>query len=103
MTLQSTGDLNDAPPDGYLSVPPGEESSLVSLVNVSVVQAGAAAGSYTQTIGFELTIPGQLGAGAFDAQASAEVERGHPRFDEAGMCKDAFLKRNQTRRGVRST
>jgi hypothetical protein len=49
---------------------------LVSLANVSVVQAGAAAGSYTQTIGFELTIPGQLGAGVFNVHASAVVEPG---------------------------
>jgi hypothetical protein len=78
VTLQSTGDLFDAPAEGYVAVPPGEDISLVSLVNVSVVQAGAAAGSYTQTMGFELTIPGQLSAGAFDAQASAVVEPGSP-------------------------
>ena len=76
VTLQSTGDLTDAPPDGYIAVPLGEASSLVSLVSVSVVQAGAAAGSYTQTIGFELAIPGQLSAGEFGAQASAVVEPG---------------------------
>ena len=76
VSLQSAGELIDAPLDGYLSIPPGEDSSLVSLANVSVVQAGAAAGSYTQTIGFELAIPGQLGAGAFDAQASVVVEPG---------------------------
>jgi len=74
--LLSIGDLIEAPSDRYIPVSPGEASSLVSLVNVSVVQAGAAAGSYTQTIGFELTIPGQLNAGVFDAQASAAVEPG---------------------------
>jgi hypothetical protein len=46
------------------------------LVNVIVVQAGVVAGNYNQTIGFELTITGQLSAGAFDAQASAVVEPG---------------------------
>lgn len=47
---------------------------LTSPVVVSVVHAGTEPGAYTQTIAFDLTIPGQTGVGLYRAHASAVVE-----------------------------
>jgi hypothetical protein len=72
-SLTSVGNLIGAPSSGYRGVDSERGASLGSPVMVSIVGYGAEPGVYTQTIGFELTLPGQLSAGAYNAQASVTI------------------------------
>ena len=73
-TLSAVGALDASTIDAAVADSSGEGGSLGDFVIVSTVPGGAEAGSYQQTIEFELTIPGAAGAGAYQLVASVMVE-----------------------------
>jgi len=66
--------ITDTTGGGYTAITAAQNASLTSPAGVGVVLFGAAPGSFTQTITFTLTIPGQLRAGTVNVQATAIVE-----------------------------
>lgn len=71
--LTERGKLVDAPAPGYEAASGDGDSPWPADV-VSVIHASAGAGSYTQTIGFVLTIPGQVSTGAYQAKVVVTVD-----------------------------
>lgn len=72
--LRAVGDPSGASGAGIVAVgPQTDRQSLATPVVVAVVQAGADPGRSTQTLGFDLTIPGQTSVGAYRARATADV------------------------------
>lgn len=73
-TLSAVGALDASTIAAAVADPSGEGGSLSDFVIVSSVPVGAEAGSYQQTIDFELTIPAAAGAGAYQLAASVMVD-----------------------------
>jgi hypothetical protein len=76
-TLTDIGPLLGAPATGYATSDLTAGTPLTDPVTVSVVTSGAAPGSYTQTIGFDLTVPGRTSTGAYASRVSVTVDRLH--------------------------
>lgn len=76
--IVSVGALTGVPDGNYVALAPDAGTSLNAYVVVSTIEAGATPGSYTQTISFEVAVPGQISAGTFDVRASATVEERGP-------------------------
>jgi hypothetical protein len=73
-SLGQVGNPTDSTMSGVTVTASQSGRKLTNPIVVSVVHTGARIGTYTQTIGFNLTIPGQTSAGSYAARVIAAVD-----------------------------